>query len=1028
MSVSLVVVEAVSPPGTRPRRRGRRRASVGAAARAFRADFPKARSVSAGGSGADAADGSARAAQAARAQEQFGRGLLGAGVALLAAVTAATALRRLSRLRKAAELGRRTDFSVSVATLSAAASQPAGPAPTPLERLSYQVQRLLCSSLLVRLVALALLNLLLVLLGGVAYWLAATGDAATQGTIFHSLFKAYTLQGGVAGLFDAEHSLRRLVVANALALSSVFTFSLLVGLLASATTDFLERWRQGNVRTVERGHTLILNFNRRLAPPLLRQIAVASNEVLGSAGAAHTVLLSSSPKAEVERALAGVQLDESFVVREGRPWSVADLESLASVSHASRVIVLEDDVGFGRNEAESTEEFEAAALMAASVLSCGEALKRRQHGGRCSVVVQRVSSMVSLAARRLAQTQIPAVTVVSDVEREIARVLARATVTPGLASVYSQLLLQTPDTVEFYILRVPSYLVGHTFGEAVCAFEGADVVGYGTFAPIELGPVTGDDRSAGGSGTLYGLDAQSPGGAQPRVRLGPGAHDTHVLLESDTLCVVSGSAQLRRLEVEVENPELGVGMTLETAAMALPTHVSQSVQPVQVVVLGWSSSMGRTFLRALHSMLPEGSSVTVITNAPAAVEAVNLLLSSEESASAHTNGDQQRVTLAVTPASKVDVRALKRGGAVTASCVVVLSDDAPPPMGSGSDKHGGAARNGDAELVACLLLLEELSAVHLRAADEVGAKEHALSKVPKRAPRVLGLAQDPGTIDLARQFKTPQAPSSEGEDGGQGADQQNDDTPLPWVELVLPHELQAGSLWQVASEPQLGQLLSRDLLRPYGPEVVISDIKRFLDVCDGGADEGRAVTYLELVQRARLFGYAAFGVQPAGCQPRLVPSKTMTRVYRPGDKLVCIGLGRGSETVAARQLWRMVREIAQGGLPQALGEKLTEHEAGNALRGMLHPRQYYPGDPLKWRRGDETSALFITRGDVTVAGERRRAPTLVTMDQMSMANDSTAATECEGFSISADALQAILMLDPTLLDKARAGNPEPYNV
>ena len=92
------------------------------------------------------------------------------------------------------------------------------------------------------------------------------------------------------------------------------------------------------------------------------------------------------------------------------------------------------------------------------------------------------------------------------------------------------------------------------------------------------------------------------------------------------------------------------------------------------------------------------------------------------------------------------------------------------------------------------------------------------------------------------------------------------------------------------------------------------------------------------------------------------------------------------------------------------------------------PRQYYPGDPLKWRRGDETSALFITRGDVTVAGERRRAPTLVTMDQMSMANDSTAATECEGFSISADALQAILMLDPTLLDKARAGNPEPYNV
>ena len=66
--------------------------------------------------------------------------------------------------------------------------------------------------------------------------------------------------------------------------------------------------------------------------------------------------------------------------------------------------------------------------------------------------------------------------------------------------------------------------------------------------------------------------------------------------------------------------------------------------------------------------------------------------------------------------------------------------------------------------------------MHLRAADEVGAKEHALSKVPKRAPRVLGLAQDPGTIDLARQFKTPQAPSSEGEDGGgEGADGDGDD-------------------------------------------------------------------------------------------------------------------------------------------------------------------------------------------------------------------------------------------------------------
>lgn len=249
---------------------------------------------------------------------------------------------------------------------------------------------------------------------------------------------------------DAGWGLR--LVSFLVTLFGITVAALLIGLIATAIAEKVEDLRRGRSPVIEDGHTLILGWSPRVHT-VVAEIVTADESRPGSA----IVVLADHNKQEMEHELdrrVGQTGRTRLVCRSGDPSSLVDLDRVG-IGRARSVIVLGDvDAPDG--------DAHVVKTVLAVLIRLGE---------RSVPVVAELSEAETGRALREAG---PGRVLVVRAPEIIARVTAQACRQPGLSAVWQDLLDFAGDEIYFH---PADELVGHSFGEAVSAFERAVVLG-----------------------------------------------------------------------------------------------------------------------------------------------------------------------------------------------------------------------------------------------------------------------------------------------------------------------------------------------------------------------------------------------------------------------------------------------------------------------------------------------------------------------------------------------------------------------
>jgi ion channel POLLUX/CASTOR len=228
----------------------------------------------------------------------------------------------------------------------------------------------------------------------------------------------------------------------------------LIGLIVAAVDSKVEQLRRGRSDVVERGHTLILGWSPRVFT-LISEIVEANKNQRG----ARIVILAPEEKPEMEDAIrdrVGDTKTTRVVCRTGDPSSPQDLR-IVNADEARSIVVLagnEDGVG-------DAEAVKAVLAVMTSAL----------HNADATVVAELNDVETARALHEASSGNVVTVRAV-DV---VARITAQACRQPGLSFVWQDLLDFSGD--EIYFQPAPE-LEGHTFGEALLAYDTSSVIGY----------------------------------------------------------------------------------------------------------------------------------------------------------------------------------------------------------------------------------------------------------------------------------------------------------------------------------------------------------------------------------------------------------------------------------------------------------------------------------------------------------------------------------------------------------------------
>lgn len=273
------------------------------------------------------------------------------------------------------------------------------------------------------------------------------------------------------GMTDAGRGMRAASVVTTL--SGLCVFVLLIGTVATTVQDQLQRLRQTGAPVAERGHTLILGFNDRTLK-LIDELAEAHAEHKKSC----VVILSGQRKDDVIEAIlarygAPKVKTTRIVVREGSSTSPADLLDVAIVNAAS-VIVQSADGALDRGDVRVIKTL-LTVLRGLPVPLTANLVAELEGSERLDVV-------------RAIEDKTPVVVVARDF---LSRLMVQSVRQAGLSSVYARLLSFEGD--EFYVVPLPSELVGHTFREAWAWIDEGVVVGFLARGAEEVSLCPSDD-------------------------------------------------------------------------------------------------------------------------------------------------------------------------------------------------------------------------------------------------------------------------------------------------------------------------------------------------------------------------------------------------------------------------------------------------------------------------------------------------------------------------------------------------------
>ena len=249
------------------------------------------------------------------------------------------------------------------------------------------------------------------------------------------------------GTFASDTKWGARIVALIVTLAGIFIAGSLIGLIAAAVDQQVDKLRRGRSNVLERGHSVILGWSARV-PTIVSELVVANESEKDAA----IVVLADMDKTELEETLrtaVGDLRTTRIVGRRGDPSLPADLE-LVGAADARSILIM------------SGEEGDAGAIKASlAVLGLGLDVP---------VVVEMQSASQADTLEAVTDGAILAV----NSDRIIAEVTAQACRERGLTQVFRELLDFDGD--EMYLREFPE-LHGATYAEALQAFDKAAVMG-----------------------------------------------------------------------------------------------------------------------------------------------------------------------------------------------------------------------------------------------------------------------------------------------------------------------------------------------------------------------------------------------------------------------------------------------------------------------------------------------------------------------------------------------------------------------
>lgn len=263
------------------------------------------------------------------------------------------------------------------------------------------------------------------------------------------------------GTFASDRDWPARFVALFVTLAGIFIAGSLIGLIANAVDQQIEKLRKGRSAVLESGHTLVLGWSPRLAS-ILSEIVIANSNHRKQA----FVVLADRAKQEMEDELHRLVPDTQttrVVCRTGDVGNVDDLLRV-NVEGARSVIVLAGEQG---------DAGVVKAVLAVRSLDPDFA--------RVRLVAELDDAGHARTLRALTDDKI--VTVRAD--DVVSQVAAQACHQSGLAAVFRDLLDFAGD--EIYFASVPE-LTGHTYLEALQAFEECSVIGLLRAGQVILNP------------------------------------------------------------------------------------------------------------------------------------------------------------------------------------------------------------------------------------------------------------------------------------------------------------------------------------------------------------------------------------------------------------------------------------------------------------------------------------------------------------------------------------------------------------
>jgi voltage-gated potassium channel Kch len=256
--------------------------------------------------------------------------------------------------------------------------------------------------------------------------------------------------GTMAG--DSGWPLR--LVALTITIAGIFLASALIGIIATGIDTKIVELRKGRSFVIEQNHTVLLGWSPRLFT-IVSELVMANENHPGLA----VVVLADRDKTQMEdeiKARVGPLGKTRLVCRTGDPASITELD-IVNVDHARAIVALGEGGGAGDAQVVKT----VLAVRAEGTLD------------RVPVIAEMTNENTARALRHACGGRV--LTVRSS--EVVARITAQACRQSGLSFVFEELLDFEGD--EIYFAEVPA-LAGHTFGEALLAFEDSSPIGMKT--------------------------------------------------------------------------------------------------------------------------------------------------------------------------------------------------------------------------------------------------------------------------------------------------------------------------------------------------------------------------------------------------------------------------------------------------------------------------------------------------------------------------------------------------------------------